>query len=111
MFIAMLGHPEFHDFDLSSLRTGMMAGSPCPIEVMKQCVDEMHMSEVTIGYGMTETSPVLDADLTRRSARASASARVGRVHPHVEVKIIEPDRRRDRSVATSPASCAPRATR
>ncbi|MEY2554668.1 MAG: fatty-acyl-CoA synthase, partial [Ilumatobacteraceae bacterium] len=89
MFIAMLGHPEFHNFDLSSLRTGMMAGSPCPIEVMKQCVDEMHMREVTIGYGMTETSPVStqtspDDPLEKRVGT------VGRVHPHVQVKIVEP---------------------
>ena len=89
MFIAMLGHPEFHDVDLSSLRTGMMAGSPCPVEVMKQCVDEMHMSEVTIGYGMTETSPVScqtspDDPLDKRVGT------VGRVLPHVQVKIIDP---------------------
>ncbi len=89
MFIAMLAHPEFHNFDLSSLRTGMMAGSPCPVEVMKQCVDEMHMHEVTIGYGMTETSPVStqtspDDPLDKRVGT------VGRVHPHVQVKIIDP---------------------
>jgi fatty-acyl-CoA synthase len=89
MFIAMLAHPEFHDVDLSSLRTGMMAGSPCPVEVMKQCVDEMHMNEVTIGYGMTETSPVScqtspDDPLDKRVAT------VGRVLPHVQVKIIDP---------------------
>ena len=89
MFIAMLGHPEFHDVDLSSLRTGMMAGSPCPVEVMKQCVDEMHMSEVTIGYGMTETSPVScqtspDDPLDKRVGT------VGRVLPHVQVKVIDP---------------------
>ena len=89
MFIAILGHPDFHTFDLSSLRTGMMAGSPCPIEVMKQCVDEMHMHEVTIGYGMTETSPVStqtspDDPLDKRVGT------VGRVHPHVQVKIIDP---------------------
>ncbi|MEA3185455.1 MAG: fatty-acyl-CoA synthase, partial [Ilumatobacteraceae bacterium] len=100
MFIAMLGHPEFHNFDLSSLRTGMMAGSPCPIEVMKQCVDEMHMREVTIGYGMTETSPVStqtspDDPLDKRVGT------VGRVHPHVQVKIVEPGDGRtvDRNVA------------
>jgi fatty-acyl-CoA synthase len=85
----MLAHPEFHNFDLSSLRTGMMAGSPCPVEVMKQCVDEMHMHEVTIGYGMTETSPVStqtspDDPLDKRVGT------VGRVHPHVQVKIIDP---------------------
>ncbi len=89
MFIAMLGHPEFHTFDLSSLRTGMMAGSPCPTEVMKQCVDEMHMHEVTIGYGMTETSPVStqtspDDPLEKRVGT------VGRVHPHVQIKVIDP---------------------
>jgi fatty-acyl-CoA synthase len=88
MFIAMLAHPDFHNFDMSSLRTGMMAGSPCPIEVMKQCVDEMNMSEVTIGYGMTETSPVStqtspDDPLEKRVGS------VGRVHPHVQVKIID----------------------
>jgi fatty-acyl-CoA synthase len=88
MFIAMLGHPEFHKFDLRFLRTGMMAGSPCPVEVMKQCVDEMHMSQVTIGYGMTETSPVStqtspDDPLDKRVGT------VGRVLPHVQVKIID----------------------
>ena len=92
MFIAELGHPEFKRFDLSSLRTGIMAGSPCPIEVMKRCVDEMHMREVTIAYGMTETSPVsfqtsCDDPLERRVAT------VGRVQPHVEVKIVDADGR------------------
>ena len=89
MFIAMLAHPDFGRFDLTSLRTGMMAGSPCPVEVMKRCVTEMHMSEVTIGYGMTETSPVStqtspDDPLDKRVST------VGRVHPHVEIKIIDP---------------------
>ncbi len=89
MFIGMLTHPDFHTFDLSSLRTGMMAGSPCPVEVMKQCVDEMHMGQVTIGYGMTETSPVStqtspDDPLDKRVGT------VGRVHPHVQVKIVDP---------------------
>ena len=92
MFIAELGHPEFKRFDLSSLRTGIMAGSPCPIEVMKRCIGEMHMSEVTIAYGMTETSPVstqtsADDPLERRVAT------VGRVHPHVEVKIVDAEGR------------------
>jgi fatty-acyl-CoA synthase len=89
MFIAMLSHPDFHSFDLSSLRTGMMAGSPCPVEVMKQCVDEMHMGEVTIGYGMTETSPVS----TQTSPDDPIDKRVGtvgRVLPHVQVKVIDP---------------------
>jgi fatty-acyl-CoA synthase len=90
MFIAELEHPEFPAFDLSSLRTGIMAGSPCPIETMKRCVEEMHMEEVTICYGMTETSPVstqtgADDPLEKRVGT------VGRVHPHVEVKIVSPD--------------------
>ncbi len=92
MFIAELGHPEFKRFDLSSLRTGIMAGSPCPIEVMKRCVSEMNMREVTIAYGMTETSPVStqtahDDPLERRVGT------VGRVHPHVEIKIVDGDGR------------------
>ncbi|ORV10285.1 AMP-binding protein [Mycobacterium celatum] len=90
MFIAMLGHPDFAAFDLSSLRTGIMAGSVCPIEVMKRCVAEMNMTEVAIAYGMTETSPVscqtlIDDDLERRTAT------VGRAHPHVEIKIVDPE--------------------
>ena len=92
MFIAELGHPDMKRFDLSSLRTGIMAGSPCPIEVMRRCVNEMNMSEVTIAYGMTETSPVstqtsFDDPLERRVAT------VGRVHPHVEIKIVDSDGR------------------
>src|SRR3954453_11242818 len=89
MFIAELQHPRFHAFALDSLRTGIMAGSPCPVEVMKQVIDRMHMEEVTICYGMTETSPVStqtapDDPLDRRVST------VGRVHPHVEVKVVEP---------------------
>ncbi|QCH25952.1 AMP-binding protein [Mycobacteroides salmoniphilum] len=89
MFIAMLADPDFTRRDLSSLRTGIMAGSVCPIEVMKRCIDEMHMAEVAIAYGMTETSPVscqtlVDDDLDRRTAT------VGRAHPHVEVKVVDP---------------------
>ena len=90
MFIAELGEPDLDDYDLSSLRTGIMAGSPCPVEVMKQVVDRMNMSEVTIAYGMTETSPVS----TQTSANDSLDKRVstvGRVHPHVEVRIADPD--------------------
>jgi len=92
MFIAMLNHPEFGRFDLSSLRTGIMAGSPCPIEVMRQVVDRMHMRQVTIAYGMTETSPVsfqsgIDDPLERRVST------VGRIQPHLEVKVIDPDGR------------------
>ena len=89
MFIAELGDPGLADCDLSSLRTGIMAGSPCPIEVMRQVVDQMNMSEVTIAYGMTETSPVS----TQTSADDPLEKRVttvGRVHPHVEIRIVEP---------------------
>lgn len=90
MFIAMLAHPDFAGTDLSSLRTGIMAGSVCPIEVMKRCVTEMHMTEVAIAYGMTETSPVscqtlIEDDLERRTET------IGRAHPHVEVKIVDPE--------------------
>ena len=92
MFIAELGHPEFKRFDLSTLRTGIMAGSPCPIEVMKRCVSEMHMSEVTIAYGMTETSPVSTQTLFDDTLERRVST-VGRVHPHIEVKIVDGDGR------------------
>ena len=90
MFIAELALPDFASYDLSSLRTGIMAGSPCPVEVMKRVVSEMHMAEVTICYGMTETSPVsaqtrADDDMERRVST------VGRVHPYVEVKIVDPE--------------------
>ena len=89
MFIAMQNHPTFGEHDLSTLRTGIMAGSICPVEVMKRCVSDMNMAEVSIAYGMTETSPVscqtrADDDLDRRTAT------IGRVHPHVEIKIVDP---------------------
>jgi fatty-acyl-CoA synthase len=89
MFIAELAVPEFDTFDLSSLRTGIMAGSPCPVEVMKQVINRMGMTEVSICYGMTETSPVstqtrMDDSIERRVAT------VGRVGPHIEVKVIDP---------------------
>ncbi|MCW2581089.1 MAG: short-chain acyl-CoA synthetase [Blastococcus sp.] len=89
MFIAELALPDFASYDLSSLRTGIMAGSPCPVDVMKRVVSEMGMTEVTICYGMTETSPVstqtgADDDLDRRTST------VGRVHPHLEVKVVDP---------------------
>lgn len=89
MFIAMQNHPDFATYDLSTLRTGVMAGSICPVEVMKRCVDDMNMSGASIAYGMTETSPVScqtrsDDDLDRRTST------IGRVHPHVEVKIADP---------------------
>jgi fatty-acyl-CoA synthase len=89
MFIAELAHPEFDRFDLSSLRTGVMAGAPCPVEVMKACVDRMHMGEVTICYGMTETSPVSTQTLTDDSLH-HRTATVGRAHPHVEIRIADP---------------------
>jgi fatty-acyl-CoA synthase len=89
MFIAQLGLPEFAEFDLSSLRTGIMAGSPCPVEVMKQVVDRMHMTEVTICYGMTETAPVSFQSSTSDPLEKRVST-VGRVHPHVECKIVDP---------------------
>ncbi len=90
MFIAELSHPDFSRFDFSSLRTGIMAGSPCPVEVMKKVKTQMHMPEVTIMYGMTETSPVstqtaLDDPLEKQTGT------VGRIHPHVEIKIVDPE--------------------
>ncbi|MGA9796477.1 MAG: AMP-binding protein [Rhizomicrobium sp.] len=88
MFIAELNHPEFKRFDLSSLRTGIMAGSPCPIEVMRRVIDEMHMREVTIAYGMTETSPVSFQSSRSDSVERRVST-VGRVLPHVEVKVVD----------------------
>jgi fatty-acyl-CoA synthase len=95
MFIAEMGSPDFAKYDLGSLRTGIMAGSPCPLKVMQRVIDEMHMSEVTIAYGMTETSPVsfqssVDDPVERRVST------VGRIHPHLEVKIVD---ERDRVVA------------
>ncbi len=89
MFIAELSHPDFGRYDLSRLRTGIMAGAPCPVEVMKQCINDMHMEEVTICYGMTETSPVSTQTLTDDPIDKRVGS-VGRVHPHVEVKVIDP---------------------
>lgn len=88
MFISVLDRPDFSDYDVSTLRTGIMAGSPCPIEVMKRVTSQLNMSQVTIGYGMTETSPLsfqsaTDTPLDKRVAT------VGRIHPHVEVKIVD----------------------
>jgi fatty-acyl-CoA synthase len=89
MFIGELDHPRFSEFDFSSLRTGIMAGSPCPVEVMRKVQSQMHMPEVTICYGMTETAPVstqsaIDDPLDKRVST------VGRIHPHVEIKIVDP---------------------
>ena len=90
MFIAELGHPDLESRDLTSLRTGIMAGSPCPIEVMRQVIDEMNMSEVTIAYGQTETSPVSTQTRTTDSVEVRVTT-VGQVLPHVEAKIVDPD--------------------
>ena len=89
MFIAELALPGFADYDLGSLRTGIMAGSPCPVEVMKRVVSEMHMAEVTICYGMTETSPVSTQTRIGDSLDRQTGS-VGRVHPHVQVKVVDP---------------------
>lgn len=90
MFIAELNHPRFNEFDFSTLRTGIMAGSPCPIEVMRQVMSKMHMDEVTIAYGMTETSPVSFQSKTDDPLEKRVST-VGPIHPHVECKIIDPE--------------------
>ena len=102
MFIAELAHPDFKTFDLSSLRTGIMAGSPCPIETMRQVVSEMNMSEVTIAYGMTETSPVSFQSSTADPLERRVTT-VGRIQPRLEAKVIDQERpnrsaRRDRRV-------------
>jgi fatty-acyl-CoA synthase len=89
MFIAELDHPEFRTFDFSSLRTGIMAGSPCPVEAMKKVQRDMHMPEVTICYGMTETSPVSAQSRTDDPLEKRVTT-VGGVHPHVEVKVVDP---------------------
>ena len=88
MFVSLLEHPRFGDFDLKSLRTGIMAGAPCPVEVMKRVVSDMHMNDVTIAYGMTETSPVSFQSNTGDPIERRVST-VGRVHPHVEVKVVD----------------------
>jgi fatty-acyl-CoA synthase len=90
MFIAELSHPDFDTFDLSSLRTGIMAGSPCPVEVMKQVIERMGMAEVSICYGMTETSPVSTQTRSDDSVDRRVST-VGRVGPHLEVKVVDPE--------------------
>jgi fatty-acyl-CoA synthase len=90
MFIGELDHPRFGEFDYSSLRTGIMAGSPCPVEVMKRVQSQMHMPEVTICYGMTETAPVSTQSATDDPLEKRVST-VGRIHPHVEIKILDPE--------------------
>jgi len=88
MFIAELDHPEFRRFDLTSLRTGIMAGAPCPIAVMRKVLEQMHMRDVTIAYGMTETSPVSFQSSIEDSIERRVTT-IGRVHPHVEVKVVD----------------------
>jgi fatty-acyl-CoA synthase len=88
MFIAELEHPSFRDFDLSSLRTGIMAGAPCPVAIMRRVILDMHMPEVTICYGMTETSPVSFQSAIDDPVEKRVSS-VGRVHPHVQVKLVD----------------------
>lgn len=90
MFIAELALEDFSRFDLSSLRTGVMAGAPCPVEVMRQCIDRMHLLEVTICYGMTETSPVSTQTLPEDSL-VHRTETVGRAHPHVDIRIADPE--------------------
>ena len=90
MFIAELDHPRFAEFDLSSLRTGIMAGTACPIEVMKRVVEQMHLSQITIAYGMTETSPVSCQSSTTTPLDKRVTT-VGTVQPHIEIKIIDPE--------------------
>jgi fatty-acyl-CoA synthase len=92
MFIAILDHPDFGSYNLSSLRTGIMAGSPCPIEVMTRVIKQMHMKEITIAYGMTETSPVSFQSSVDDPVDLRVST-VGRVHPHLEVKIVDAEGR------------------
>ena len=92
MFIAELDHPDFRKFDLSSLRTGIMAGAPCPIEVMKRVNDLMNMREITIAYGMTETSPVSFQSATDDPLERRVST-VGHIQPHIEVKVVDADGR------------------
>src|SRR5450830_1331105 len=92
MFIAILDHPDFSLYDLSTLRTGIMAGSPCPMEVMSRVIELMHMDEITIAYGMTETSPV-SFQTSIDDPRTMRVASIGRVHPHLEVKIIDAEGR------------------
>ncbi len=92
MFIAEMDHPAFSDFDLSSLRTGIMAGSPCPIEVMRRAISLMHLREITIAYGMTETSPVSFQTTTDEPLERRIST-VGRIHPHLEAKVVDAEGR------------------
>lgn len=104
MFIAELEHPDFYEYDLSSLRTGIMAGAPCPIEVMKKVKTIMHMPEVQIAYGMTETSPVSTQTRPGTPLEKQVST-VGQIHPHLEIKIIDPETQRIVPVGTAGELC------
>jgi fatty-acyl-CoA synthase len=104
MFIAELEYPGFDEFDLRSLRTGIMAGSPCPIEVMRRVQRDMHMSEMQIAYGMTETSPVSTQTRIGTPLEKQVST-VGQVHPHVEIKIVDPDTQRVVPIGESGELC------
>ena len=92
MFIAEMDHPDFAEFDLSSLRTGIMAGSPCPIEIMRKAVERMHLSEIVIGYGMTETGPASFVSATDDPLERRVST-VGRAMPYVEAKVVDAEGR------------------
>ena len=105
MFIAEMDHPMFDMFDMSSLRTGIMAGSPCPMERMKQCMDKMNMTDVTIAYGLTESSPVMTQTTTEDSVQLRVET-VGRPLPEVEVCVKDPENWR-----TLPTQCYWRAMR
>jgi fatty-acyl-CoA synthase len=104
MFIAELDHPEFARFDFSTLRTGIMAGAPCPIEVMRRVVEQMNMREVTIAYGMTETSPVSCQSTVDTSLEKRVST-VGKTQPHLEVKIVDPENGQTVPTGTSGELC------
>lgn len=105
MFIAMLGHEDFNKYDFSTMRTGIMAGSPCPVPVMRQVVDEMNMSEITIVYGLTETSPGCTQTTTEDSLELRVST-VGRPLPHVECKVVDPETGEDMPDGQTGEFCA-----
>jgi fatty-acyl-CoA synthase len=88
MFIGILEHPEFAKFDLTSLRTGIMAGAPCPVDVMRRIIDDLHMREITFAYGMTETSPI-SLQTSRDDPLERRVSTVGRIHPHLEAKVVD----------------------
>src|SRR5690625_6293563 len=100
MFIAELNHPNFENYDLTHLRTGIMAGSSCPIEVMQDVMNKMGASEITIAYGLTETSPVFFQTKVDDPIELKVST-VGQVHPHVEAKIIDPEDRKSTRLNSS----------